>query len=491
MSHSPMLCCAQQETSRNALSTTKALTGFEHRVFWFLLMLAFSISAYGETTEGLTVQEAIQLALDNNPQYQQLLDSVKVAKLDLELARSVFRSRISSTASTQSRLGSDLGKYFSLAVSKKLRSGSEVEAGFFTSEYTGNALSELRLKYTRPLFSDPERSGLLSLQKAERDTRHVKRLGIVGAEELAAKIIKAYYQALQTKGSVTIQEGILRNAVRTARSVQARQRRGLASSFELKKAQLEVSAAEQNLNAARSHLQDNYDNLKMLMGNDVEDKIKFNLERMEAPRKEPQVADISTLQDLALANRYEVLDGKEVLDYKYERMNILNKRRGAPIDVSLQYSVLGQGMNFEDSVDFNDQRIGIGLSMNTDFGMSKQRTHTELAIIDYERSSRDFEQLQKEIKLEVRNAARDVARRQGNLKIAEEKASIAEKQFELAQIRFEKGLSDALELLRAQQELSEASNSHLMAKINYLEAILTLDMSVGQLRERWDLPLPK
>ena len=140
MSHSPMLYCAQH-THRNVLRDAgicrdnpprriRSLTGFEHRALWLILMLAISIAANGETTEGLTVQEAIQLALDNNPDYQQLLDSVKVAKLDLELARSVFRGKLSSTASTQSRLGSDLGKNFSLAMSKRLRSGSEVEAGF-------------------------------------------------------------------------------------------------------------------------------------------------------------------------------------------------------------------------------------------------------------------------------------------------------------------------------------------------------------------------
>ena len=214
MSHSPMLYCAQH-THRNVLRDAgicrdnpprriRSLTGFEHRALWLILMLAISTTSYGETTKGLTVQEAIQLALDNNPEYQQVLDSIKVSGLDLELARSVFRGRISSTASTQSRLGSELGKNFSLAVSKRLRSGSELEAGFFTSEYTGVSLSELRLRYTRPLFSDPERSGLLSLQKAERESRHAKRLEIVGAEELAAKIIKAYYQALQSKSSVTV-----------------------------------------------------------------------------------------------------------------------------------------------------------------------------------------------------------------------------------------------------------------------------------------------
>ena len=69
-----------------------------------------------------------------------------------------------------------------------------------------SALSEFRVQYTRPLFSDPERSGVLALNKAESDRNHSERISEVGAEELTARVIQAWYRAYQSEQGIAVQQ---------------------------------------------------------------------------------------------------------------------------------------------------------------------------------------------------------------------------------------------------------------------------------------------
>ncbi len=437
--------------------------------------------------EGLNVTQAIEIAIQSNHEYRQLLDGARVAELDLELARAVFRTKISSSVSSESRLGSEFGSRYSVSLSRKLQSGSRLEAGFFTSDFSNTALSELRLRYTRPLFSDPERSGALALRQAERNKAYHERLSQVGAEELAARIIQAYYLALKEKKAIAVQEGIVRIARATLDAVEARRARGMASAIELGKAKLELTTAMQAERERVSRLQDKLDKLKILLGKDVDENVNFDLDLQLSSADEAGEADLERLQTQALQNRTELIASRERVEDRYERMTILAKRHGAPIDISLQYSLVGQGSNFNDSLGIDDQRVGFGLSVDTDLGLTRQQVDTQRAILDYRHSTLSLDRLKKQIRLEVRNALRDLERRRDSLDIASAQATFAERRFELMRIRYAKGLEDALELLRAQQELAQARHQRLVARVDTLLARLALDMTTGRLKDQWHL----
>ena len=113
------------------------------------------------------LNDAIEAAFEGNYEYMQVLDRVKKSDMTLDVARAAFRTHFNASLRSDAIVGAEIGQQYRMSLSRKLGDGSRVEAGVYASQFDTSALSEFRVQYTRPLFSDPERSGVLALNKAQ------------------------------------------------------------------------------------------------------------------------------------------------------------------------------------------------------------------------------------------------------------------------------------------------------------------------------------
>ena len=104
---------------------------------------------------GMGLRDAIRTAFDGNYEYQQVLDKVKKSDMTLDVARSAFRTHFNASLRSDAVVGAQIGQQYRMSLSRKLNDGSRVEAGMYASQFDDSALSEFRVQYTRPLFSDP------------------------------------------------------------------------------------------------------------------------------------------------------------------------------------------------------------------------------------------------------------------------------------------------------------------------------------------------
>ena len=203
--------------------------GFLAKQLLALVLMMAALPSYA----GLGLHEAISAAFSGNYEYLQVLDKVKKSDMSLDVARSAFRTHFNASLRSDTIVGAEVGQQYLMSLSRKLGDGSKVEAGMYASQFDTSALSELRVQYTRPLFSDPERSGVLALQIAESDRNHSQRVSEVGAEELTARVIQAWYHAYQTEQGIVVQQTALEAADKLLDSVRARYINDLASSFDV------------------------------------------------------------------------------------------------------------------------------------------------------------------------------------------------------------------------------------------------------------------
>ena len=444
----------------------------------------FFLGAVSQARDTIDIHQAVALARSGNPDYLKLLDEVTRADLDLEQARAAFRTRIHSNLSSESRLGSEFGSTYSLGISRRLRSGSRIETDFITSDFSNTTLSELRLRYTRPLFADPERSGLIGLRDAEAHARQARRLRTVGEEVLIEQVIRAFYEAYRRHEAVALQRRLVHLADRTLEAVQLRHDRGLADAFELANAALERDRATDRLHELEDALEEQFEAMRLLIGQPVDADVEFDLDLPLDVEFEPETT-LESLQTEALATRPEVLAARELREAALERMRRLSRKAVPPIDVSLQYSLTGQGSDLAESLRLNDQRVGLGLTMNTDFGLTDARNARERAALAYREATRRLEQIENRIRSEVRKAYRKVLRSRDRQAIAERQTQLARSRYEAERARYERGLADTVDLLQAQQALSEARHQALGNRIDVLLAQLALDTLTGRLHRRW------
>jgi len=440
---------------------------------------------------GMALRDAIRTAFDGNYEYQQVLDKVKKSDMTLDVARSVFRTHFNASLRSDAVVGAQIGQQYRMSLSRKLNDGSRVEAGMYASQFDDSALSEFRVQYTRPLFSDPERSGVLALNKAESDRNHSERVSEVGAEELTARVIQAWYRAYQAEQGIAVQQAALQASEKLVAAVKAKYANDLASSFDVEQAELNTARSRQSVNDAESLLEHDLDNLKMLLGQSPEDKVDFDFSLLSDDGRSTSVQQVDELQQMALDHRLEIIAMKESRDFALQRMEIITRRVGPPIDLSIHYALVGQGDSLDETFDVDDRRFGLGLNVSTDFALATEKNQSRLAVLEYNQAERSYKHLATTVKNEIRNAVRQIARFEDKYQLAKRTAELGEKRFTLAKKRYDDGQIDVIELLESQRDLEQARQSGLTANIDLLLAQLNLDLISGQLRDKWQLPQAK
>ena len=440
---------------------------------------------------GMGLRDAIRTAFDGNYEYQQVLDKVKKSDMTLDVARSAFRTHFNASLRSDAVVGAQIGQQYRMSLSRKLNDGSRVEAGMYASQFDDSALSEFRVQYTRPLFSDPERSGVLTLNKAESDRNHSERVSEVGAEELTARVIQAWYRAYQSEQGIAVQQTALEASEKLVAAVKAKYANDLASSFDVEQAELNTAHSRQIVNDAQALLEQDMDKLKVLLGLNPEDQADFDFSLLTEQQSTPLAKDIDDLLQMALNHRLEIIAMKENRDYALQRMEIITRRIGPPIDLSIHYALVGQGDSLDDTLEVDDRRIGLGLNVSTDFALATEKNQSKLAVLEYNQAERSYKHLTTTVKSEIRNAIRQIGRYEEKYLLAEKTANLGEKRFTLAKKRYDDGQIDVIELLESQRDLAQARQSSLSANIELLLARLNLDLISGQLRDKWQLPQAK
>ena len=98
---------------------------------------------------------------------------------------------------------------------------------------------------------------------------------------------------------------------------------------------------------------------------------------------------------------------------------------------------------------------------------------------------RQSESLKRKIKREVRNAFDDLTAEARRQYLSTQKFELAKNALELAKIRYERGISDNLDILDAETAFSEAELDILRAKVTYNITAVRLAHALGILNLEW------
>lgn len=433
---------------------------------------------------GLSLDTAIGRSLEHNYEYLSLLNNVALADLDLEDVRSNFRTRFFMNVDSQARIGSELGSNFRTGMGRKLESGSRWQVQFYNSDFSGNNLSELQFSYSLPFFSDPLQSGVLELRRAELDLQHRQRLVQVGAEELIMQVITDYYGAVLGRSAVAAAEGETGLAGSLLEATRIRARTGHSSPLDSRAAQLRVAQARQRWNTARAASLQADNRLRRTLGMGVDEPLELTSSLPPVAETQPAPADPEDLERRALAHRAELLRLGEELDLARRKLRTEPASRLPGFDVVLQFSRVGQGATLSDSMSLDENRIGVGVSMDIDVDGRRDQVYRRLTLF-YREKQRAYDRLEQDVRAEVRAAVIDLQDKAGALALARDGVDLAEQRFRLAELRYRGGSSSTEEILEREQALSEARQQERTARAAYLVASREIDRVTGTLADRW------
>jgi TolC family type I secretion outer membrane protein len=402
----------------------------------------------------LTLDEALQLALDNHPNLR------------------AARERIGAQGAV---LGQQMAAYYpTINFNNIYRTQQLPDSGSSTSENRAadTFISEGRINYT--IYNFGKREGAV---EAARETLHATEHNYrttVDAVVLGVK--QAYYVLLGSQAIVKVREETVKN-----RELLVKQARGF---YEVgTRARIDVVRAESNLYNAQADLIAAQNAVKVAW---VTLKNALGLRELaERPLVEEAIMttipySLEQARDLAYSNRPELKSFEA--QRRAQDQNIATARRGHLPDVIFD-AAYGRRQDSDNGVNtFPLQPAwSVGLNLNIPiFDGFRTTNRVEETLRNYHVIRAQEESQRQQVALDVESAYLRLVELQERIKANEAAAAAAKENLDLAQGRYQVGVGSIIEVTDAQTLYTDAQTTYIRALYEYKIADAQLARAVGQ-----------
>lgn len=432
------------------------------KVIICLGVLLASTFGVGAQTMNLTLDQAIEIALSNNP-------TIKVA--DLEIAR--YDHVKQQTWGNLLPQISASGQYALSVVKSEMRGGLS-----FGADNTFSFTGDLSL----PLFA-PQIYRTLKLNKAQLasavESARANRIDLVAAVKVA------FYNILLAEQSLEVLKESETTVQQTVNETQLKYDNGLASEYDLLTAQVQLSnlkptiiQTEQAIDVAKLSLK-----MYLSLPEEVEIEVEGELNQM----RDLVFAGADLTTDISENSNLKQLDLQ--VEMLKRQLKVANASRMPVLAAFGQVSFTGNDM---ESLSFfgpseppkhkffwtNPISVGVSLSVPIFSGMTKsaqsRSIKNQISQLEMQRNY-----AQEQIDVQVRNAISSVLTAREKMFSQETTMKQAEKAYDISETRYNAGAGTMLELNMARLNLTQSRLNFSQAIFDYLSSKAEYDKIIG------------
>ncbi|MBI2843938.1 MAG: TolC family protein [Armatimonadetes bacterium] len=425
--------------------------------------------APGPEPDVMTMDEAIAIAVSNNPALAIAGERVEQARNQVREARSQARFKVDVSAN---RTYVTPVPEFTIDTPEGPR---RVEVR--TPEETrANATVVQPIDLTRRLSIGKQ---LANLQLDIREFGEAQTL-----QQLIADVKGAYYNVLRAQGAVDVAQAALDVAEERLRLARAQFEAGVVARFDVTQAEVDVANFQQTLIQARSNVDIAKGDLNRTLGIDVNSPVV--VQEQEAA-VEPVTVDIPERTEQALRARPEMQQARLAVDLTGRNVDFVSKENDPQVGL-----FAGADWTANTSA-FNPNATTYSYGANVTWpiwngGITKARVAQ--ARNDLNIARQDLERATLGVQLDVRTAALNVMESSRRVETAQANVEQARESLRLANVRYQSGVSTALEVINAESALTQALTNAVNARYDYLNAVAQLQRATASQPEYERLTSP-
>lgn len=497
----------------------------------------------------LSLEQALQVAARNSRDYQDQKEAVFRAALDLDLEIDRFRntyaglltSLFGADLSAEPATGG-LNNSAALSMKRNLEIGGSIASRLIfdlAQLLSGDKDSAFGIfadaTITIPLLRGAGRDVVTEpLTQAERDVIYAIWNFERFKKTFAVRIASDYLSVLQSNDRVRNANASYERAIRSARRVRRLQDAGRSRQIEVDQAmQQELSTRNSWISSTQSAAA-SLDRFKVTLGLPTDARISLDrseLDKLVAYAQDglaakPEQVSVSMAEDVAggdaikadapivilpppiKGGKYEIeldrairiaLDNR--LDLRVRQGRVYDAQRGVivaanALEASLSLTgggSIGERRNSLTSARSDSSQIrfergdyNIGLHVDLPWERTGERNVYRDSFIQFEKSARDVQASEDQVKLDIRNAMRSLLQQRESYRIQSVAAQLAQRRVDSVNLFLEAGRAAIRDLLEAQRDLQSAQDARTAAVVNYRIAELELqrDMEVLKVDER-------
>lgn len=461
-----------------------------------LLLPASYGVALGQSAPPLTLAAAVQEALASNPRSQNQRDAGTQADLGVRLARNTFSPKIVPNIAGSFGQTNIANQTYRVDVSQKFVTGTQLRASVGTTSaqvpglegigprefYDADTTFTLGQPLLRGFGTATTRRWLTSAEFRQEDARREQTLL---EQQLTVETAAAYYRLVAQRGFVDVARKSFERASKLRDASEAKLAAGLVSQLDVLRAEQLVSQAETQVFDAESAVEDAADSLALMMGRGE----PVGAVDAIMPMPSTEVVAVDAAVALALDNRLEVKTlAARVVDSQ-RQVSFTRNQLLPQVDVNLALTRRLTSDTFGGSFGMDGFRLATFFTIATPIDRTPQLIDHANAQIDRDRQQRDVARLRLEVADQVKRALRERNRLLRAVATAEAAIEISRQEVEVAQLRYERGLSNNLDVVTAEGNLLAAESRHIQALADLALSRLTLRATLGILDPWRDLTL--
>lgn len=407
----------------------------------------------------LSLEQAIEIAIEHNPQVEVSRQGTKAAAGQVTQAISLLAPRVNVSAQRVTPVNLPPFSFQS--------SDSAWETQFSLTQplYTGGAI---------PKGVEAARGYREGAEGAYRRTRHA----------IAFAVRQGYYGVLTAEQSVKVAEEALASAREHLRVARLRYEAGVAPQFDVLAAEARVARVEQGLISAIATRDIAWASLSTVLGVPIPPDTKLTAPRPVAIEE----ADPASLRQEALANRPDLVAIKANQATAGAMLAVARASTMPTISASLSYTLREPVVIAGDTFGVPGEDIIVSqnsgyLVLSADYSLfngGQVEGEIRTAEAELKQAEKAVESLEQQIELEVTSAYLLVTAAQAQVGAAQKEVAQAQEAHRVAKLRYDEGVGTSVEILDAETNLEGAKTRLNEAIFGLNLAIAQLDLAVGR-----------
>lgn len=409
-------------------------------------MLTFSAVPVWANSVALTLEESIDMALNNNKSIKISGTEVETAKWTLEEAKG--------------------NKGFSLGYTHTDGRGSSTNV-LGTTTIDNSFANQLTLKY--PIYTGGALEG--TIDKAKIGTEIADFSLENTKQQVKLDATTAYFNILKTANLVQVGEESVNSLNGHLKNVNAQYTVGTVAKSDVLRSEVELADAQQNLIIYKNNYELAMSNFNNIVGMPLDTIVNIS-DELKYGQYDLSLAESI---DYALTHRPDGIMAQKNIDAAKAAIDVA-KASGRPN----VYMAAGENWKSDKfpGDDNNTWSVGLTTTWNV-FDNNVTRAQIKQAEVAMMKTMEQEQQKKDSIQLEVRQAYLNMNEAEQRIQTSQVSVEKAQEDFKIAQVRYSAGVGTNLDVIDAQVALTSAQTNYIQSLYDYNISKANLDKAMG------------
>jgi outer membrane protein len=504
-------------------------------------MLAASVSAFGQGVSGggtgtgqgqtqaqaqpqggaapvvkkLSVDEAVQMALEQNLSLQVERVNPQMREMDIVTARGAWVPNLQSQFTGGNATNPNYSRYgasgatvqtdslqWGFGAAQSLKTGGRYDVTWGASRQKSSDLfqltnptrgSTLGGTFTQPFMRNFKIDGARQQLLVSKKNREISDIQLRQTVLATMRNVKnAYWNLAYQRASLEVQQQSLDLALESLKNNQARVRIGTMAPIDIIQAEAEVASREESVIRAQTGVDQAEDRFRTVVMDPATPgfwNTKFELS--DKASFQAVAVDLDAAVRRALDSRTDLAQQRKGLEESDINLRYMKNQTMPDVNLVAKYSMTATGgTTFADDGSSSD--IGWGSVVNSLFkrdlptwsvalnfaypiGNSTAEANLARARLQYGQAQTQLRVAELSVTTQVRDAARQVQANQKRVESTRKSRELQERKLEAEQKKFAAGMQTTYFVLQAQRDLVQARNAELQAILDYTNSLIDFE----------------